>query len=110
MAISGLPNPDIHRKCKRCHEWFDHHAVDLCWPPKTGLLSWVHGTLIESTDQVKEQKYYCRPCQELNAKAESRFRRQSIQGIVIATLVLVGFLVAWGLGLGDLLTGLAKGK
>lgn len=108
MAITGLPNPDIHRKCKRCHQWFEHHEVDLVWPPKVGLLSWVHVTLSENADLTKEQKYYCRPCQELNLKAESKFRKQTYQGLAMAVLLLIALLIAWALGAGDVITKMLK--
>lgn len=110
MPISGLPNPQIHRLCKRCRQWFDHHEVTLCWPPKKGLLSFVHVTLAESVDQEKDQKHYCHACQELNAKDETRFRKQFVQGAVMLVIILVLIVIGWAIGLDDLLRGMAEGR
>jgi|GEM_PF-3507915 len=108
MPITGLPNPQIHRLCKRCRQWFDHHEGSLCWPPRTGLLSLVHGTLSESLDQEKEMKYYCEACQALNTKETVRFRKQTIQGILVALVVGAVLILGWLIGIDQYLLGMAR--
>lgn len=109
MPITGLPNPQIHRLCKRCRQWFDHHEVESCWPPKKGLLSFVHVTLAEGLDQFKEQKHYCHACQELNVKDEIRFRKQFTQGLIMFAIVLILIVIAWAVGLEEIIRGFAEG-
>lgn len=104
MPIEGLPNPQIHRMCKRCRQWFNVHEGAMRWPPKTGLLTWVHVTMAESMEQEKDVKFFCVACQELNAKDEARFTKALRQTcITVAVLAVVG-LAAWGLGLIEMLT------
>jgi len=98
MPITGLPDPAIHRKCKRCGTWFHLHEGALTWPPKRGLLSFVHVTLAESTEQDAELKFYCVACQERNALDEGRFRKMlSSFGITLLVLI-IALPVAYALG------------
>ena len=99
MPISGLPNPQIHRLCKRCRQWFDAHEGFQCWPPKTGLLSWVHVTLSENTEQASEQKFFCNACQEKNGKDAARFIKgfKTIALTMVAIAAMAG--AAWAFGL-----------
>ena len=103
MPIDGLPNPQIHRMCKRCRQWFNAHEVSMMWAPKTGLLTWVHVTMAENMDQHKELKAYCSACQELNSKDETRFSKAFMQSVIMIAIVCGLGLIAWALGLGDLI-------
>ena len=98
MPISGLPDPTIHRKCKRCGTWFHLHEVVLAWPPKRGPLSFIHVTLAESTEQDRERKFYCLPCQDLNALDARRFRRLFTRTGLTMLAVLVAIPIAYWLG------------
>jgi hypothetical protein len=103
MPIVGLPNPQIHRMCKRCHQWFNVHEGALCWPPKTGLLTWVHVTMAEGMEHEKDLKFYCSPCQRLNQADQARFAKAIRTSLIsIVTVAVLGSL-AWALGLVDLL-------
>ncbi len=99
MPVEGLPDPTIHRKCKRCGTWCHLHEGSRCWPPKTGLFSLVHVALAQGVDQDQEMKFYCAACQERNRVAERRFRKL-LMSLGIATIVL-GVLIssAWMAGL-----------
>jgi len=103
MPISGLPNPQIHRMCKRCRQWFNAHEVSMLWAPKTGLLTWVHVTMAENMEQKKELKAYCAACQELNVKDEQRFTKAFMQSLITIAVVSGLGLIAWALGLGELI-------
>lgn len=110
MAIEGLPNPQIHRMCKRCHQWFNAHEGALCWPPKTGLLTWVHVSMAESTEREKERKFYCVACQDLNTKSEQRFAKAFKQSLYSIAAIALLAAIAWGLGLVDMLTSSLKAR
>lgn len=110
MAIEGLPNPQIHRMCKRCRTWFNAHEGDHCWPPKIGLLTWVHVTVAESVDQDKELKFYCKACQQLNNEDETRFAKNLKKTVITIVVVALLGLIAWALGLTDMLTSSLRGR
>jgi len=99
MPITGLPDPTIHRKCKRCGSWCHLHEGALTWPPKNGLLSFVHVTLAESTEQEGERKFFCDACQEANALAERRFRKLFVNSGLTLLALLVLAPIAYSLGL-----------
>ena len=105
MPITGLPNPQIHRMCKRCQQWFDAHEGALHWPPKTGLLTWVHVTMAESIGQEKELKFYCPACHTLNGKAEARFAKVFTQSLLIMAAIAGLAAIAWAFGLVEMLRG-----
>ncbi len=99
MPVEGLPDPTIHRKCKRCGGWFHLHEGARCWPPKTGLLTLVHVALAQGVDQDDEMKFYCAACQESNGVAERRFRKVLVS-MGISVILLCAFLpLAWMAGL-----------
>lgn len=110
MAITGLPDPAIHRKCKRCGGWFHAHEGARCWPPKVGLLSWVHVTTAESMDLEREMKFYCGACQELNAQAQIKARKVTVQVIMAALVAGVVVLLAWAFDLSSWVDGALRGR
>jgi hypothetical protein len=98
MPVEGLPDPTIHRKCKRCGGWFHLHEGNLCWPPKTRVLSTIYVSLAQGVDNEQDMKFYCAACQERNALDERRFRRMLVNGGI--TIVLLGLALpfAWYAG------------
>ena len=99
MPITGLPDPTIHRKCKRCGTWCHLHEGSLAWPPKRGLLSLVHVALAESLAREGEQKFYCAACLERNARDERSFRKAAGSlGISLLALAVLAP-IAWATGL-----------
>ncbi len=99
MPVEGLPDPTIHRKCKRCGGWFHLHEGARCWPPKTGLLTLVHVALAQGVDQDDEKKFFCVACQERNALAEKRFRKALISTGICIALLGVFLPLAWMSGM-----------
>jgi hypothetical protein len=110
MPITGLPNPQIHRMCKRCCQWFNYHEVELCWPPRRGMFSMIHGMLAENLDQVKEKKNYCAACQALNEKEELRFRKNLMRGMLSFFIILLAIIAAWALGVEEMIRNMATGR
>ncbi len=98
MPVEGLPDPSIHRKCKRCGVWFHLHEGARCWPPKTGLLTLVHVSLAQGIDNDQDMKFYCAACQQRNELDERRFRKLGTS--MGFTVILLGVLLplAWHLG------------
>ena len=96
MPITGHPDPARHRMCKRCGTWCHLHEGALTWPPRRGLLSFVHVALAESVARESELKFYCQPCQERNARDERAFRKVMLS-MVWTVVVLVVFvpLASW---------------
>jgi hypothetical protein len=95
MPIEGLPDPILHRKCKRCGTWCHLHEGAFTWPPKKGLISAVHVSLAEWTEQDDRQKFYCVACQERNEFDQRRARKRAI-GIAL-TLLMLGIVLRFGL-------------
>ena len=94
MPITGFPDPVLHRKCKRCGTWFHLHEGALCWPPKRGLLSLVHVSLAEWTEQRGEMKFYCVACQDLNAHDVRQVRKQLINTGITLLVIMLGLALA----------------
>ena len=110
MPITGLPDPTLHRKCKRCGIWIHLHEGSLTWPPKRGLLSFVHVTLAESIEQTTELKFYCVPCQERNARDERGFRKLFVtMGVTVLGLAVALLIASW-LGLFTHLESFLRGR
>lgn len=110
MPITGLPDPTLHRKCKRCGIWFHLHEGSLTWPPKRGLLSFVHVTLAESIEQTAELKFYCAPCQERNALDERGFRKVFTSIGVSVLVLIVALPIAYWLGVFARLEAFLRGR
>lgn len=108
MPITGLPDPAIHRKCKRCGGWFHLHEGALGWPPKRGLISVVHVTMVESTGIEREMKFFCTACGERNAIDEQRFKRAAIHTAVAMLLIALAIPLASWLGVSTWLQDLLR--
>lgn len=96
MPITGLPDPAIHRKCKRCGTWCHLHEGVLAWPPRRGLFSVVHVALAESMDRQDQLKFYCVACRDRNAHDERSFRKLAAStALTLLTLAALAALGAW---------------
>ncbi|MBA3684748.1 MAG: hypothetical protein H0W72_05840 [Planctomycetes bacterium] len=98
MPVEGLPDPTIHRKCKRCGLWCHLHEGTRCWPPKTGLLTVVHVSLAQGVDNDQDMKFYCAPCQERNALDERRFRKVTVSSGITIIVLGIALPLAWWVG------------
>lgn len=87
--------------CKRCRQWFNAHEVNMLWPPKTGLLTWVHVSMAANMEQEKHLKAYCTACQELNQKDETRFIKTIRKSVISILVVVILGALAWAVGLVD---------
>jgi hypothetical protein len=90
MPVEGLPNPHIHRLCKRCGRWFQLDEGSLAFPATRGPLKWIRVVAARFTEQDHLKKFFCFPCQELQARAAQRWWLS----ILIVILMFVAAFIA----------------
>ena len=82
MAIDGMPDPDWHRICRRCGQWFDPDEGATVLPEGR-----FESTYLASTGSML--RFQCHRCTRLR-----RLRSRILWG-TLGALVLLSFLLEW---------------
>ena len=64
MPITGLPNPHLHRLCRKCRRWHDQDEGSMCAPTIAGPLSFLRNLRATAMDDETVQYFICFPCQK----------------------------------------------
>ncbi len=91
MPVDGLPNPTIHRLCRRCARWHHLHEGSYIEPPAAGPVSWLLNSYQRHADPQAGQRFVCSACQVPRGPA----RGQRLLGTIIG--LAAGALVGWWL-------------
>ncbi len=62
MPVDGLPNPRIHRICRRCGKWHHQHEGSLEYPASTGPFSWLSQSYARHVDAEASMVFICSRC------------------------------------------------
>jgi len=98
MPVEGLPDPALHRLCRRCGTWYHLHEGSTDWPPVTGLISFIQvrsGQLLERTERMQ---FRCRGCFDEQARKSKSGRRSLLIGLIMLALIVA---TCWWLGVFD---------
>ncbi len=96
MPVEGLPNPHLHRLCKRCGKWHHTHEGTVDWPPVTGLISWVQVRTGKLLDRTERMQFRCVACREQQVRSARAWRRSLITAVIMFAVLGV---LAWKFGL-----------
>ncbi len=102
MPVDGLPNPTLHRLCRRCGKWHHLHQGSYVMPPASGPVSWLINGYQRQVDPQALLRFVCSDCQA-PAGSTRRQRLWSSLALLIASALMAG--LAWWLRdwwLGDL--------
>jgi hypothetical protein len=62
MPVSGLPNPAIHRLCRRCGKWHHVHEGSFEFATSAGPFSWIINAYRRNADPDAAQIFICSGC------------------------------------------------
>jgi hypothetical protein len=100
MPVDGLPNPTLHRLCRRCGKWHHLHEGSYVMPASSGPVSWLINGYHRHADPQAAQRFVCIPCQ-------GPARAALWQRLLASCALIAGSaLLAWWLYAGGLLDGL----
>lgn len=89
MPVDGLPNPTLHRLCRRCGKWHHLHEGSYVMPPSSGPVSWLIHGYQRQVDPQKLLRFVCNACQEPAGTS----RRMRLVGSLV--LLVACALMAW---------------
>ena len=102
MPVAGLPNPTLHRLCRRCGRWHHLHEGSYVMPTASGPVSWLLHGYQRQVDPEALLRFVCHACQA----PAGRSRRSRL--IASAALLAAGALLAWFILSRGLLDGLLE--
>lgn len=88
MPVSGFPDPEKHRICGRCGQWFEPWEGSLLPPPKAGPLAQIGRTLAGVEGFGLGERFFCHACQ---AKSRRGHRTGCLLAMAIALLLFLLF-------------------
>jgi hypothetical protein len=103
MPVEGLPNPTLHRLCRRCGKWHHLHEGSYVMPSSSGPVSWLINGYHRHADPQAAQRFVCDSCQA--PAGPSRRQRLLASLALLAAFALVG----WWLYSSGLIDGLVDG-
>ena len=59
-AIDGMPDPKLHRLCRRCQRWFEPEAGSVLGPELTGPYG-----------MLDKPRFQCRRCTNIRRRTEA---------------------------------------
>ena len=84
MPIEGIPDPEKHRICRRCQQWFELSEGTFLSPEITGPLGAVRALRATIADDSSVLRFQCHRCTRIRRKTQ-----QVLWFTLIAILVLV---------------------
>ena len=91
--IDGMPDPKIHRICRRCQQWFYPEEGTFRPPEVAGPLSGMQALRAEITGDPALFRFECKRCTKVRRMRE-RIVWGTLFGLIALILILerVGFL------------------
>jgi hypothetical protein len=93
MPVDGLPNPTLHRLCRRCGKWHHLHEGSYVMPSSSGPVSWLISGYQRQVDPQALLRFVCSACQA--PAGPSRRQRLLASLAVLIASVLMAWLVWW---------------
>jgi hypothetical protein len=82
MPIEGMPDPELHRICRRCGKWFEPGEGTFMAPEATGPIGMMHAA--RASFDASFMRFQCNRCTWIR-----RTRERLIWGALFAFLALV---------------------
>jgi hypothetical protein len=82
MPIEGMPDPQLHRICRRCGKWFEPGEGTLLPPDVTGPMSWMHAA--RASFDPSFLRFQCNRCTWIR-----RTRERVLWGAILGLAALV---------------------
>lgn len=87
MPVVGVPNPELHRICRRCRKWFDPSEGTLVAPELTGPLSAMRATRTSIGQDASVLRFQCHGCTRI------RRRMQTLLWVALVSLLALVLLL-----------------
>jgi len=91
MPVEGLPNPTIHRLCRRCRRWHHLHEGSYEQVSSSGPFSWIINAYRRQADPDATMIFICTSCRRPPATPAW------VQALISLAIVLAAALGAWWL-------------
>ena len=82
MPVQGLPDPEVHRRCFRCEQWFEEDEVRPVARSSHGYASGI-ANAIRSAAGDSNWRYVCAECE-----VKGRYRFAKLIGVLLLLLGL----------------------
>jgi hypothetical protein len=83
MPVEGMPDPTVHRICRRCGKWFDPAEGRLMAPEATGPMGMMHAARASFDGSML--RFQCDRC--------TRIRRNTERALWATLLALMGLVL-----------------
>ena len=85
MPVEGIPDPQVHRLCRRCGKWFEPREGSLVAPEATGPLGAMRA--LRASIDGSRLRFQCGRCTRIRRTTETVLWG-TLLGLVVVILVL----------------------